>query len=118
MQPDYPPQVSVDEFARRLRSADKFILLDVREDWELERARIDDARLEVRPVSRLARDGIGGLPAEAQLPETEIYVLCHLGSLSADVSAWLASQGWTRVFSVSGGIDEYARKIDPSVGRY
>jgi rhodanese-related sulfurtransferase len=118
MQPDFPPQVTVEQFAHRLQSRDNFIVLDVREDWEIQRAHIDDTRLEVRPVSRLAIEGTGGLPREAQSPDAEVYVICHLGTRSADVTAWLASQGWKKVFSVSGGIDEYARRIDPSVGRY
>jgi rhodanese-related sulfurtransferase len=31
---------------------------------------------------------------------------------------WLAKQGYKNIFNVSGGIDAYARKVDPSVGVY
>jgi len=34
------------------------------------------------------------------------------------VAGWLASNGWTNVHNVSGGIDEFARTIDPSIGIY
>jgi predicted sulfurtransferase len=34
------------------------------------------------------------------------------------VTAWLAQQGWKNVFSVQGGIDAYARRIDQSIGFY
>ena len=112
------PEVSVEELAEKLKSQDQFVLLDVREDWELNAARITDARLEVRPMSRLAEEGAQALPESAQSHETEIYVLCHRGVRSADVTQWLAAQGWAKVFSVAGGIDEYAGKIDRSVGRY
>jgi rhodanese-related sulfurtransferase len=44
--------------------------------------------------------------------------MCHHGNRSAQVAAWLAQQGWKNVFNVRGGIDEYARKIDNSVGFY
>jgi rhodanese-related sulfurtransferase len=118
MPSEYPPQISVEELARRLTSSDPFVLLDVRETWELQRAAIQDARLEVRPLSELARDGVQGLPLAAQSPDAEIYVLCHHGVRSADVSSWLLSLGWTRTFSVSGGIDAYSSRIDSSVGRY
>ncbi len=112
------PEITVEELAKKLRSPDPFVLLDVREDEELGFAKITDARLEVRPMSRLAQEGLQALPESARQPHTPIYVLCHHGLRSADVTRWLAAQGWTNVFSVAGGIDEYARKMDRSVGFY
>lgn len=113
-----PPEIRVEELARRLKSTDAFVLLDVRETWELLRAAIQDARLQVRPLSELARDGVQSLPHTAQSPEAEIYVMCHQGVRSADVTRWLISLGWTRTFNVSGGIEAYATRVDRSVGRY
>jgi rhodanese-related sulfurtransferase len=118
MPSDAPRETTVEELANKLKSADAFVLLDVREPWELAVARIQDARLETVPISRLARGGLDVLPASAREPQAEIYVLCHHGIRSADVTRWLASQGWQNVFSVAGGIAEYARKIDRSVGSY
>jgi rhodanese-related sulfurtransferase len=115
---DHTPEITVEQLADKLRSADQFVLLDVRESWELERARITDDRLAVVPVSRLGREGIDALPLSARALGTEIFVLCHQGVRSANVTSWLAAQGWTNVFSVSGGIDRYARQIDPKVGNY
>jgi len=45
-------------------------------------------------------------------------VLCHHGVRSAQVTGWLAQQGWTNIKSVRGGIDAYARQIDQAVGFY
>jgi rhodanese-related sulfurtransferase len=112
------PEITVEEFAKKLQSQDQFILLDVRETWELDFARIIDNRLENLAMSRLANDGVKALPDLARSHESEIYVLCHHGIRSADVTGWLVSQGWKNVLSVSGGIDEYARKVDSSVGFY
>jgi len=112
------PEITVDELAMKLKSQDQFILLDVREPLELDQAKITDARLEVTPMSRLAREGVKMLSKSASKKDAAVYVLCHHGSRSADVTRWLAAQGWTNVFSVRGGIDEYARKIDRSVGMY
>ena len=112
------PEVTVVQLAEKLRSSDGFILLDVREPWELARAKIDDDRLVVQPMSELSRRGINALQEAARRKEAEIYVLCHHGVRSANVTGWLASQGWTNVFSVAGGIDEYAEQVDASVGRY
>jgi rhodanese-related sulfurtransferase len=115
---EHSPEIGVKELATRLKSGDAFVLLDVRETWELERAAIQDARLAVCPLSELARDGVQGLPVAAQSPEAEIYVLCHQGVRSADVTRWLVSRGWKRIFSVAGGIEEYSNRIDSSVGSY
>lgn len=112
------PEITVEELFKKLKSQDQFILLDVREPSELEYAKITDTRLEVAPMSRLGREGINMLSESAKLQTATIYVLCHHGSRSAQVTGWLASQGWTNVFSVLGGINEYARKVDRSVGMY
>jgi rhodanese-related sulfurtransferase len=118
MSPKPVPEISVEEFAKKLRSQDRFIVLDVRETWELDFARIVDDRLENLPMSRFAIEGVKALPDLAKQTEAEIYVLCHQGIRSTDVTGWLVAQGWRKVFSVAGGIDDYARNVDSSVGLY
>ena len=93
-------------------------LLDVREPDELNFAKLTDSRLDVTPMSQLARQGTKVLSEAAQSKDATIYVMCHHGNRSAQVTAWLAQQGWKNVFNVRGGIDEYARKIDHSIGFY
>ncbi len=112
------PEIDVEELKRRLDSEESFILLDVREPWELLRARIPDPRLLNAPMSRLSREGTAVLPESARNPEATLLVLCHHGVRSAQVTGWLAAQGWKRVFSVRGGIDAYASRVDPGVGGY
>jgi adenylyltransferase/sulfurtransferase len=112
------PEITVDELSKKLQSEEEFILLDVREPQELDYAKVTDSRLEATPMSRLAREGTRALSEAAQVQDTTIYVMCHHGNRSAQVTAWLAQQGWKNVFNVRGGIDEYARKIDQSVGFY
>ena len=112
------PEITVSELSRKLNSDDKFILLDVREPHELNFAKVSDSRLEVTPMSRLAREGTKALSDSAQVQDATIYVMCHHGNRSAQVTAWLAQQGWKNVFNVRGGIDEYARNVDQSVGFY
>jgi rhodanese-related sulfurtransferase len=112
------PEITVNELSQKLKSDEKFILLDVRELTELDYVKLTDSRLEVTPMSRLAREGTKALSESAQSQDATLYVLCHHGNRSGQVTAWLAQQGWKNVFSVRGGIDEYARKIDSSVGFY
>ncbi|HEX9838724.1 MAG TPA: rhodanese-like domain-containing protein [Anaerolineales bacterium] len=112
------PEITVTELSEKLKSEDTFILLDVREPHELNLAKITDSRLDITPMSRMAREGTNALSESAKSPEATIYVMCHHGNRSAQVTAWLAQQGWKNVFNVRGGIDEYARQIDHSVGFY
>lgn len=112
------PEITVTELSEKLKSDDEFILLDVREPHELNFAKLTDRRLDVTPLSQLAREGIRALSESAQSRDSTIYVMCHHGNRSSQVTAWLAQQGWKNVFNVRGGIDEYAEKIDQSVGFY
>jgi len=112
------PEITIDELSKKLNSQDQFILLDVREPMELDFAKITDNRLEVTPMSRFANEGLNALSESARSQDSVIYVLCHHGNRSGQVTAWLAQQGWKNVFSVRGGIDEYTRRIDHSVGFY
>jgi rhodanese-related sulfurtransferase len=112
------PEISVKQLAEKLRSPDGFILLDVREPWEVAAAKIEDDRLIIAPMSGLAQRGVEALPEPVRRKDAEIYVLCHQGVRSAQVTGWLASQGWTHICSVAGGIEDYALRVDPSVGRY
>lgn len=112
------PEVDVRELARKLKTGERFVLLDVREAWELDQAMIVDNRLKVVPMSRLAQLGAEAFPEEVRQKDAEILVMCHHGVRSATVTEWMVGQGWRNVASVHGGIAEYAQKIDGSVGRY
>ena len=112
------PEITVTDLAEKLKSNEQFILLDIREPDELTYAQITDARMQATPMSRLAREGTQAMSEAAQVQDATIYVMCHHGSRSMQVTAWLVQQGWKNVFNVRGGIDEYARKVDQSVGFY
>lgn len=112
------PEITTTDLAAKLKTDESFILLDVRELRELDLARLDDRRLEVTPMSRLAEVGTDALSESAKEKDATVYVMCHHGNRSAQVTAWLAQQGWKHVFNVRGGIDDYARSVDRSVGMY
>lgn len=112
------PEITVTELSEKLKSEEKFILLDVRELDELNRAKITDPRLEVTPMSKLAQQGVKALSESVQAQQIPVYVICHHGSRSVQVTMWLVQQGFKNVVNVTDGIDEYARKVDSSVGFY
>lgn len=112
------PEITVTDLAEKLKSEDEFILLDVRELTELNYAKIEDTRLEVTPMSQLSAEGTAAMSESAQAKDATLYVMCHHGSRSMQVTAWLNQQGWKNATNVRGGIDAYARQVDQSVGMY
>jgi len=111
-------EITVEDLAARLKTPDEFILLDVREPVEVAAVRIADQRVLLQPMSEVAQKGVAALPEAVCQKDAEIFVICHHGSRSAQLTGWLSKQGWTRIYSVAGGIDAYARRIDPTVGLY
>ena len=86
-------------------------LIDVREPWEFEAARIEGSVL--MPM--------GDVPSRAHQeldPEERLIVLCHHGMRSMNVTVWLRNQGFEQAQSLRGGIDAWSAEVDPSVGRY
>ncbi len=112
------PEITVTALGEKLKSDEKFILLDVRELSELDHAKVIDSRLQVTPMSRLAQEGVKALSESVLSQEIPVYVICHHGNRSMQVTGWLAQQGYKNVVNVSGGIDAYARKVDATVGFY
>ncbi len=105
-------EISVQELAQRIESRnDKpFVLLDVREDAELQVASLPDH----------THIPLGELPNRiSELdPEAETIIHCKVGGRSAKALAYLQAQGFTRVCHVAGGINAWSREIDPSVPLY
>ncbi len=63
---------------------------------------------------------LGEVPAGlARLPrDRDILVLCHHGSRSRLAVRFLREQGFDRASNVTGGIDAWARQVDPALPRY
>ncbi len=94
----------------RLDRGDDFQLIDVREPFEIQIARIPGAI--VIPL--------GTLPAAVPTldPDADIVVMCRSGKRSADAVAFLASQGFTTLANLSGGILAWADTVDPTMTKY
>ncbi len=112
------PEISAQQLAERMQAEPALVLLDVREPFELTRARLTDARVVYAPLSELARRQLDALPAAALDPATPLVVFCHLGQRSAQVVYWLREIGWNNVVNLTGGIQAYASQVDQSIGFY
>ena len=107
-EPDYD-NVTPRGLKARLDAGERPVLLDVRERWEFELARIDGSKLV--PMSELERRFFELDPA------AETVVICHHGLRSAYVTQALQRAGFSDVSNLEGGLDAYA-EVDGSVPRY
>ena len=101
--------ISPRELKERLDAGDAPVLLDVRERWEYDLARIEGSTLV--PLSEI-EERFHELD-----PNAETVVICHHGSRSAHVTQALNRAGFHFVSNLEGGLDAYA-DVDESVGRY
>ncbi|MBA3616836.1 MAG: rhodanese-like domain-containing protein [Rubrobacter sp.] len=93
----------------RLDAGEHPVLLDVREPWEFELARIEGSTLI--PMSRL-EERFTELD-----PGSETVVICHHGNRSSYVTQALQRAGFEKVLNLEGGLDAYS-SVDESVPRY
>jgi rhodanese-related sulfurtransferase len=104
-------EIDPESVQKMSKGGESFTLLDVREPWEFETARIEGANL--MPM--------GDIPSRANQeldPEDHIVVYCHHGVRSMNVTAWLRQQGFEKAQSMAGGIDAWSRRVDPKVPVY
>ncbi|MGH9560156.1 MAG: rhodanese-like domain-containing protein [Terracidiphilus sp.] len=93
-----------------LTRGEEFLLVDVREPWEHQTARIEGSVLV--PLSDLP----GNVTRLAGSSAVVLY--CHHGIRSLDAAAWLRSQGVTGARSMAGGIERWSNEVDSKVPRY
>jgi rhodanese-related sulfurtransferase len=110
-------EISLPELQEKLKQSasdcgeGSFCLLDVRESWEAELCRLPRAR----------HIPMGEIPSRAHQeldPDAHIVVYCHHGVRSLSVTLWLREQGFEQAQSLAGGIEDWARVVDPSMARY
>ncbi|PYK66837.1 MAG: molybdenum cofactor biosynthesis protein MoeB [Verrucomicrobia bacterium] len=104
------PTISVQELKGKMDAREAFELIDVREPFEYEIARIDGAKL-------IPLGEIGERFGELQ-EEQPIIVHCHSGQRSAQAVRLLRQRGFTKVYNLEGGIDAWSDQIDSSVPKY
>lgn len=105
-----PVEIEVETLVAMRGAGDIFTLLDVRERWEVELCAIPGS-LYI-PLGELPTR-IGEVP-----DDRPVVVLCHHGFRSAHAASWLHGQGFDRVINLSGGIDSWARRVDPTMKVY
>ncbi|HET7012230.1 MAG TPA: molybdopterin-synthase adenylyltransferase MoeB, partial [Anaerolineales bacterium] len=103
-------EIDPSELARRLKAGEKIRLIDVREPHELQISRLEGA--ELFPLGSLA----------SRLHELdsadEMVLFCSMGSRSARAVELLAGAGFRKIKNLRGGINAWARQVDPTLPVY
>ena len=104
------PRMSAHELKQKMDAREPFELIDVRETYEYEIARIDGARLI--PLGEIAER------ADELRRDRPIVVHCHSGRRSAEAVRLLQQRGFGNIYNLEGGIDAWSDQIDPGVPKY
>jgi rhodanese-related sulfurtransferase len=103
-------EISPTELKGRRGAGTGPLVVDVREKWELDVARIPEV-LHI-PMGELPTR-LGELD-----PHQEIVVMCRSGGRSMQVAQFLDRNGFESVANLTGGILAWSRDVDPSVRAY
>ena len=102
--------ISVQQLKIKIDNGDNFILLDVREKFELDIANLPDAlHIPMREIP----DHLDELNKNH-----EIIVFCKSGIRSMNVCNFMYNNGFKRVFNLAGGINRWSEEIDKSIPIY
>jgi adenylyltransferase/sulfurtransferase len=98
------------ELAARLERGDDIDVVDVREPYEWELARLDGARLV--PLGQLEHE------MESFDLSRDTVVYCKTGRRSAQAAEILAGAGISNVFNLDGGVVRWRGEVDPTFPQY
>ena len=103
-------EISVEDLKARRDRGENPLVLDVREAWELQLARIPD-------VLHVPMNQVPGRLGELK-KDVEIIVMCHAGARSMRVAQFLSTQGFTNIANLRGGIAAWTDSVDATVPHY
>ena len=107
---DLPRTVLVQDVQSLFDHKASFCLIDVRLDWEFELCHIGGS-LHL-PLDQLDK-GLTQIPTN-----TPLFTLCHHGIRSLTAAVFLMNAGFKDVSNIKGGIDAWAKEIDPTLKTY
>jgi len=102
--------ISPSDLAEWIRRDQAFRLVDVRSREEFEAVHIKGSVLLSQPIMReILAEGTNTRP---------LVIVDHQGGQGLDAAAYFLGHGLQNVRALSGGIDAWAREVDPQMPRY
>ena len=110
MAPNTTKNINPKQLQDRLKTSPGLVLLDVREAFERDISKLpNDVHIPIAEIQERIKE---------LDPTKETVVYCRTGSRSGAVAEYLAQLGFRDVSNLAGGINDWARQIDPSMQAY
>ena len=103
-------EIDVKTLKNKLDDDDDFMLIDVREDKELEVCKIDEA---IHIPMGIVSDRLNEIDSNKP-----VVIMCKSGGRSAQVCQYLNENGYSNIYNLNGGITSWALEIDPDMATY
>jgi rhodanese-related sulfurtransferase len=98
------------ELKARLDSGEDMMIIDVREAWELEMSKLDEAvNINMSDIP----DSLNQVPKDKP-----VVIICRTGSRSTNVVRWMEGQGYSNVLNLEGGLNRWADDVDETMNQY
>jgi len=102
--------MEVTELDKLLKNGSSPTIIDVREEFELEISKIDSA-MHI-PMNQVPKR------LEELNPDNEYVIMCRTGVRSSQICEFLANQNFKSIANLTGGINEWAKRVDDSLPVY
>ena len=103
-------ELEATELQQQLDNGDSPIIIDVREDFELEISKIEGSlHIPMNPIPNRLNE---------LNPENDYVIICRTGVRSLQICEFLSNQNFRSIANLSGGINEWAKKVDSSLPIY
>lgn len=106
-----PKSITPTQLKARLDANEDLVIIDVRNDWELNISKLEIARhIVLHEIPTRARE----IPQDK-----DVIFLCRSGGRSMQAAFFLEQQGFdgSKLFNLEDGILGWARDVDPSLPR-
>lgn len=103
-------EISIDDFVKLKDCGQNLLIIDVREEWEFNIAKLPNSVL----LTEMNFETI----LESAKKAISVVVVCHHGMRSMNATLYLREHGIFNAKSLAGGIDAYSKKVDHSIQRY
>ncbi|HEY9787789.1 MAG TPA: rhodanese-like domain-containing protein [Candidatus Obscuribacterales bacterium] len=100
------------ELKAKLDRGDKPLILDIREPYELPISALPE--FKHIPMGQVVQR----MPELESYKESEVVVVCRSGQRSGVIADYMRQKGFSKVYNLTGGLNEWADTVDRNMQKY